>query len=1173
MKVVALATTKRRIAFFIDGASRATLYPFAPLLIGVLTNQYADNNEELIPSSSTRPHSSLSPLPWATMTATPPLTMWPSVSFYTAVMVAAYLLGRAIGLTFISKHCKIIQYYFSPTPSTVTATNTSMCAGTTTTGNNSKAFSTTVGCIVALHIFSYGLGFKHHIAILWLIRFLMGIFNGLILQISLSSTSTSVRGTTSNKSNHCNYYKKKSAARFNSANHGHSNKSDDLMKPTNKIWLIGFALSALSSGLFYVPFHQSALYTFLVLDKKYSNTSLSSLISFVFFVVIIFTTQLVFDCFLKFIPDNGDGDDDHHHHHHHHQGEKDEEGGGCDQIYKNDYGNEVDNGNHLQDYVLNQNHLEYEMTASNTILKRRKNAIAAATGSFSGDVISNSNNAFSPHFVMNQSHQPTYNRARLGSYQSNVSDVFFDCESHFGDSFDYDIEAGNFDVNVHTRASTNNDADSNDDDVDEFILPTSSTAVTTTTYSTSSNNEEQQHKDQQHHQQLVRWRDNSNSVTKYQNKKCVFEDGSPSNVPAGCTPSKVSNAFQSYYKTGAAQKWEEMKKWRRAKKIYKIHSRPHSLFPRIKEAYPHFIHGYSKFGYPVIYEQPANMMLKDMFEEGHTVDDMVYHYTYFLEYLSNVLCHEHPEMKKRLDARPQEEKNNCDWGFVVVMDVASISLSVFSGAVLQYLQKAGKVNNNYYPNTTTLALLVNSPFWLSGVFGKIRPFIPSSAKADLIGASNLKERLTEYIDEDQIPKEYGGTSPYLLDQHPFELQLHSLVEQGFERRDDDDDNDDDDDDDDDEEEEEIEDEKSHYVGEEIEKVVSFGENITSTNSNNWTHSPTRNNEPNDLEESNGSQPISSFYTPDIHHLSQHSVTFVNDTFETPNSVQLNSAQYSEIECTFFNISIIYWLSCAVQGAIEVALPLWFLVPKELGGLGYYPHWSGISLFTSTVLIIWIMNLNRRLRRVSQIPIRLPVKGYRIGIGSKAVLLNFLPFVPCISRHENIFVFIFIILFGASIFVAAMVGRSSSATLHSIASSSYHDKLSLSCDSRTTRLGRIINILANLVRDGGLTWMLGTSGELFGALLVSPFMKWSLQGVHNYPFNAALSFHIGGILCSALYIFSFSLKINDESLQIRDPKGTKCSLFANIINVAASDIAALLEATNVSSSAFRTSKKK
>eukprot|EP00551_Chaetoceros_affinis_P012503 CAMPEP_0203681044 /NCGR_PEP_ID=MMETSP0090-20130426/41581_1 /ASSEMBLY_ACC=CAM_ASM_001088 /TAXON_ID=426623 /ORGANISM="Chaetoceros affinis, Strain CCMP159" /LENGTH=56 /DNA_ID=CAMNT_0050549389 /DNA_START=59 /DNA_END=225 /DNA_ORIENTATION=+ len=50
--MVALATTKRRIAFFIDGASRATLYPFAPLLIGLLTNQYTDDDEQLSLSSA-----------------------------------------------------------------------------------------------------------------------------------------------------------------------------------------------------------------------------------------------------------------------------------------------------------------------------------------------------------------------------------------------------------------------------------------------------------------------------------------------------------------------------------------------------------------------------------------------------------------------------------------------------------------------------------------------------------------------------------------------------------------------------------------------------------------------------------------------------------------------------------------------------------------------------------------------------------------------------------------------------------------------------------------------------------------------------------------------------------------------------------------------------------------
>merc|ERR1719223_2371557 len=74
------------------------------------------------------------------------------------------------------------------------------------------------------------------------------------------------------------------------------------------------------------------------------------------------------------------------------------------------------------------------------------------------------------------------------------------------------------------------------------------------------------------------------------------------------------------------------------------------------------------------------------------------------------------------------------------------------------------------------AILLQSPFWLSGSFGVIKNILPLSTKAEILSASNQLEGLLEYIDEDQIPKGYGGSSPYPLGQHPFELELRGLVE-------------------------------------------------------------------------------------------------------------------------------------------------------------------------------------------------------------------------------------------------------------------------------------------------------------------------------------------------------------------------------------------------------------
>ena len=78
-----------------------------------------------------------------------------------------------------------------------------------------------------------------------------------------------------------------------------------------------------------------------------------------------------------------------------------------------------------------------------------------------------------------------------------------------------------------------------------------------------------------------------------------------------------------------------------------------------------------------------------------------------------------------------------------------------------------------------MALLVNSPFWLSSAFGTIKSILPENTQADILSSLTELEGMRQYIDDDQIPKEFGGSSPYKLGEHPFEKELQNMVEVGM----------------------------------------------------------------------------------------------------------------------------------------------------------------------------------------------------------------------------------------------------------------------------------------------------------------------------------------------------------------------------------------------------------
>lgn len=641
--------------------------------------------------------------------------------------------------------------------------------------------------------------------------------------------------------------------------------------------------------------------------------------------------------------------------------------------------------------------------------------------------------------------------------------------------------------------------------------------------------------------------DHSNSIAKYDNLKCVFDDGSPSQVLASLCPSIIPEAYHSVFGRKADQKWEETKQWRIERRLWKIHSRPHPLFPIIKEAYSHNIHGFSKSGYPVVYEQPGTMTLKKMFAEGKTVEDMIHHYTYFMEYISNNLC-SRPEVRVLLDKRSSEEKAT-HWGFVVVMDVSGLSLSVLSGDVLRYLQQASAINNAHYPLSTTMALLINSPFWLSASFSTIKSILPENTKADILSGKTQLENMRKYIDDDQIPPEYGGSSPYALGEHPFEKDLEKLVESQMHNVDDDNDDDD-------------------------LLLMSHTKAADTINSPNEIQYPS---DPSQID------PLQDYKYPQA--------DFVSDSFRYGSSSIYDSYEYDQVEIQkvvlrrewtnkkyyaeeyiLMMISIIHLIWCAAQGSLETILPIWLLAPKIIGGLAFEPRMSGFALFTASIVVMWLLR-SKVSRRIASIPHVAPMCGYRIGVGSEVFLLMLIPTISYISNYDSMLTLTTNILLSSAMFIASVLGRISSSKLHTLASSAYVNKLHLRCDDRT-KLGLALNRIANFVQNGGWTLMIGISGEIIGALVVSPIMVWSIKGEHSFPLDASFAFYTAAILCTFLYFFSFSFTVIMEGSSKDKYKSQKAqisrfsffSFVKEIVSVSAADMASLFQESNWSSSA-------
>jgi hypothetical protein len=240
----------------------------------------------------------------------------------------------------------------------------------------------------------------------------------------------------------------------------------------------------------------------------------------------------------------------------------------------------------------------------------------------------------------------------------------------------------------------------------------------------------------------------NNKVARYVNRQCTYEDGSPACVQQGdcdtIVPSHYLRACNEKRKNAIAM-WKKSQKWRHENYVWKIHTLQNPWFPRIKEAYPHFVHGYSKEGYPVIYEQPGRMNLKQLFREGCDISDMTTWYTFFMEYLSNCIC-TRQEVRIAMGLDPSSNRNNSSsWGFVVVMDMEGVGLSLLSGDVLAYLRGAGEINSNHYPMSAKRSFVVKAGPVIAGAWSMIKGALPDSVQVQILSAKKYHSVLREYI--------------------------------------------------------------------------------------------------------------------------------------------------------------------------------------------------------------------------------------------------------------------------------------------------------------------------------------------------------------------------------------------------------------------------------------------
>jgi hypothetical protein len=92
------------------------------------------------------------------------------------------------------------------------------------------------------------------------------------------------------------------------------------------------------------------------------------------------------------------------------------------------------------------------------------------------------------------------------------------------------------------------------------------------------------------------------------------------------------------------------------------------------------------------------------------------------------------------------------------LDAAGLSLSI-DFDIISYLRQFITIDQTYYAERLYKLIILNSPWYIGGIFNLVRPFIDpvSREKFVFVPAADALKVLREYINDDNIPVEYGGT--------------------------------------------------------------------------------------------------------------------------------------------------------------------------------------------------------------------------------------------------------------------------------------------------------------------------------------------------------------------------------------------------------------------------------
>jgi hypothetical protein len=196
------------------------------------------------------------------------------------------------------------------------------------------------------------------------------------------------------------------------------------------------------------------------------------------------------------------------------------------------------------------------------------------------------------------------------------------------------------------------------------------------------------------------------------------------------------------------QRYEQTLQWRKENNMNEILKEPSPHFDLIKRHYPHFFHLRGKNGEYCYWEKPTHIDLKALRDGGVDIDALLRHYAYVTEFMWQYVD---PD----------------DFGkSIYVIDLKGIRVTDFAGECVDFVRKTSAFTGQHYPERCGYIFVINVPSWFKLIWNVVKPMVDEVTLEKIYilrGEKEIFEALSERIDIDCIPPEYGGRSVPLGD--------------------------------------------------------------------------------------------------------------------------------------------------------------------------------------------------------------------------------------------------------------------------------------------------------------------------------------------------------------------------------------------------------------------------